>query len=254
MTAAAQARFRVRLPLIFISAACWGILFARSQGAECGPMLHQHAGTTIAMFSADWLLMLGAMMAPGLVMSVLHIRTRSLSALRIPLLVSFAVAYLFIWLLAGLLCMVLRLPLGHLGERLAIVIVTAAAVLWQCAPIKQRCLNRCHAAPTLAPFGMPAVLSSFYFGCTHGSWCAGSCGLLMLLTTTLQPPAHGIGMVLTTLWITGERLENPSAPRWAWRVPIKALKVAAFHGRSLLARMAILRAKPQSPFYELTAG
>lgn len=253
MTEAAHARLRIRIPLLLISSTCWGMLLRKSQGAQCGPIFHHQEDATMPLFIADWLLMLGAMMAPGLAMPMLHIRTRSLSALRMPLLASFTVGYLLLWLIAGVLCMFLARSLGYLGERLTVLIVAFGVVLWQCAPLKQRCLNRCHAAPALAPFGRAAILSSFHFGWQQGWWCAGSCWALMLLTITLQPAAHLSGMLVITLWVVGERQETPSAPRWAWRIPLKALRILTFQSRSLLARAAILPTKRGFTFQELTS-
>ena len=58
---------------------------------------------------------------------------------------------------------------------------TRRARCWgEVSPIKQRCLNRCHADPEISAFGVAADIDALRFGTMHGIWCAGSCWALML--------------------------------------------------------------------------
>jgi predicted metal-binding membrane protein len=109
------------------------------------------------------------------------------------------------------------------------------AVVWQCSPLKQRCLNRCHSQAQLAAFGATAYFDALRFGLTHGMWCVGACWALMLLPL-LVSAGHGAAMAAVALWLLAERLDTPMPPRWRLRGPAKAVRLAIAQAKMRLQR------------------
>jgi predicted metal-binding membrane protein len=217
----------------------WALL---STQAEMVPMLthgsaaHAHAtpmslGALLAMnppasMAAGWALMLIAMMSPALTLPVHHIRVRSFTHRRVRAIALFVAAYAGVWFALGgvfvavALVIALLAPPSYLPAAIALLV----AAVWQCSPLKQRCLNRCHAHPALAAFGAAADIDVLRFGITHGVWCAGSCWALMLFPMLL-PSGHLLAMGVVTVLIFGERLERPGPPRWRARGFGKATRI-----------------------------
>ena len=113
--------------------------------------------------------------------------------------------------------------------------VVLIASVWQVSPIKQRCLNRCHAHTELAAFGAAADLDALRFGLAHGVWCVGSCWALMLLPLVVSG-GHIAVMAGVSLWLAAERLERPMPPRWEWRGPNKAARILVAQAQMRLQR------------------
>ena len=126
--------------------------------------------------------------------------------------------------------MAVRLYAAELFAPLGIAAIVG--LVWQISPLKQRCLNRGHAHPQLAAFGRAADIGAFRFGLMHGVWCVGSCWAPMLLPL-LVTQWHLAAMAAVTLWLSAERLEQPSFPRWGLRVPLKAARIAVARMRSI---------------------
>jgi predicted metal-binding membrane protein len=228
---------RVRNPMLLITAAAWVLLLVGPGSSSSGslPMLshHHHAAslpmllamTSPTSLAASWLLMLVAMMTPALIPPIRHLYARSFRRRRARAIALFVAAYAAIWLAAGTVLIALALTLTMLPAITAAAVAIVAACAWQCSPMKQRCLNRCHVHREIAAFGTAADLAAVRFGTTHGLWCAGACWLLMLMPL-LVPHAHTIAMAAVTLIIVSERLERPSPPRWRVRLPGKAIRIA----------------------------
>ena len=198
---------RVRASLLLVAAIAWCFLLLQP-----GTTMHARA---VASLAAGWAIMLIAMMAPVLIWPVHHIRLRSLKHRRARAVALFTAGYAAIWIAFGGILVTIDLAVMRLAPhsyRAAVVALLVAAV-WQCSPIKQRCLNRCHAHPELAVFGAAADFQALRFGMTHALWCAGSCWALMLFAMLL-PEGHLVAMAAATVLILGERLERPRAARW----------------------------------------
>jgi predicted metal-binding membrane protein len=167
--------------------------------------------------AASWLLMLVAMMSPVLIPPIYQIRFRSFRYRRVRSIALFVAGYAAIWMALGGVLMAMELAVNFAPRAfLPSACMAFIALVWQCSPIKQRCLNRCHAHTELAAFGAAADWDAIRFGTTHGLWCAGSCWALMLLPMLLpwgQVPA----MALVSALIFSERLERPMLPSWRWR-------------------------------------
>jgi len=230
---------RVRNAVLLICAPAWILLLV--QPAGMGIFTHCPATSSEVMprtintptsVAIAWALMLIAMMSPALIPPIRHIHLRSFTHRRARSIFLFVTGYAAIWM--GL-CWA---PLGI--ERIvtlfapqsypAAVCALLIALVWQFSPIKQLCLNRCHASPSLVAFGLAADFDAFRFGMTHGIWCAGSCWPLMLFPMLL-PGGHVMAMAIVAILIFSERLEPPKPLRWRCRGFGKATRIVFAHAR-----------------------
>lgn len=247
MTYDAREIARVRNPVLMMSAITWILLLAEPGGiglpAHCaatsaggmpltGSFRMLLAMNPPASLAAGWALMLLAMMPPVLIAPLCHIRLRSFTSRRARSMVLFLAGYAAIWMSLGgpLLGMELAVKLFAPQSYLPAAGVILIALVWQCSPIKQRCLNRCHAHRELAAFGAAADFDALRFGMTHGIWCAGSCWALMLFPMLL-PGGHAGAMAFVTVLIFGERLERPMPPRWRRRGLGKVIRIGMAQAR-----------------------
>ena len=193
----------------------------------------------ISSLMAGWAMMLVAMMSPTLIAPLRHILDRSFKRRRPRSVIFFVAGYAAIWMAAGAGLIAVMLMLNMLAPQsyLAAVVVGIIALVWQCSPFKQRCLNRCHNHGELAAFGMSADLGALRFGITHGVWCAGSCWLLMLLPMLLGQ-GHFAAMAVVTFVITSERLDRPRPLNWRLRLPGKLMRIVVAQVRIRLPRCA----------------
>jgi predicted metal-binding membrane protein len=237
-----QETARVRNPVLLMSAATWILLFAAPQSlrvfahcivlssggmpklASLRMLLAMNPPSSLAV---GWALMLVAMMSPALIPPLCHIRLRSFTRRRARSIALFATGYGVIWMAIGGVLLAIELVVKSIAPQSCMPVAGLAfvALVWQCSPIKQRCLNRCHAHRELAAFGVAADLDVLCFGITHGVWCAGSCWALMLFPMLL-PEGHLIAMAAVTVLIFSERLEQPTTPSWRWRGFGKAIRIA----------------------------
>jgi predicted metal-binding membrane protein len=209
---------------------------------------------TFASLAAGWLLMMVAMMSPVLIEPVRQIRRRSFTHRRARAIALFAIGYAAIWMVVGGLLMTIALAMASFTPQpyVAAAVVACLAAVWQCSPVKQRCLNRCHAPAVLAAFGAAADIDALRYGMTHGRWCAGSCWVLMLLPLLLPMPpfwGHVAAMAMASALIASERLEQPAPPRWRVRGAGRAIRI----GISVLRCGDVVDARP-SPGARVTAG
>jgi predicted metal-binding membrane protein len=250
MTPAARERLQVRAPVLLLSAVAWILLVVEPGGtalvAHCPPaMLGADssppsvdlllAQTPPASLAMGWALMLVAMMAPVAIAPVRHIRDRSFAHRRVRAIALFVAGYASIWMAAGGILMALSIGIRLVAPQsvLPAVLATIVAIVWQFSPFKQRCLNRCHAHGELAAFGPAADLDALGFGLTHGVWCVGSCWVLMLVPLLLSG-GHLIAMAAVSLCLFAERLDDPMPPRWRFRGPGKAARIAIAQTRMRL--------------------
>jgi len=174
----------------------------------------------------SWAVMVVAMMSPVLIAPICHIRLRSFTDRRGRSVTLFLFGYVVFWMAFGSILLAMRLATTVFMPQsyLPLAGVGLIALVWQFSPIKQRCLNRCHAHGELAAFGIAADFDALRFGVTHGIWCAGSCWGLMLFPMLL-PSGHLVAMVAAAFLIFGERLEQPTLPSWRWRGLGKAIRI-----------------------------
>ena len=258
MTISTRERARVNILILLISAITWMMLLVNHGSIVTlahGPVNHgsmmtlAHGPVTdsgaspvsfqmllemnpISSLTAGWALMLVAMMSPTLITPIHHIRERSFKRRRARSVTLFVVSYAAIWMTAGGVLIAVMLMLNLLAPQsyLPAVGVGIIAFVWQCSPIKQRCLNRGHNHSELAAFGIAADLDALRFGITHGVWCVGSCWALMLLPLLL-PQGHFAAMAVVTYVMTSERLEQPRPLRWRLRFPGKLMRIVVAQTR-----------------------
>lgn len=255
MTERARVRRRIRVGVLVVSAWAWAMLvFAPIHQASldlCTSAAAAWSWTLLAellqapaagLLATGWLLMLMAMMAPTLVAPLLHVHQRSFRHRRARSLALFGLGYFAVWLLAGtaltlLQLMVLSMSPADGWPALAALLL---ALLWQCSPAKQTCLNRSHNHRELAAFGRAADRDALVFGLSHGVWCFGSCWALMLLPM-LWVQGHLAAMLVVAAVMVGERLEGPRPPRWALRGLGKPMRILLAQTRALAARARFAR-------------
>jgi len=172
----------------------------------------------ISSLMAGWALMLVAMMSLTLIAPICHVIERSFRRRRARSVTLFVIGYAVIWMAAGVVLIATMLMLNILMPQsyFPAVAVVIVAFVWQCSPIKQRCLNRNHNHRALAAFGIAADRDALHFGITHGAWCVGSCWLLMLLPMVV-PYGHFAVMAVVSFVMTDERLEHPKPLSWCLR-------------------------------------
>lgn len=175
-----------------------------------------------------WLLMLAAMMSPTLIFPIIYIRSRSFANRRGRSVALFVLGYLAVWTAVTPLLFAVQVAAMSLAPHswLAASAALAVVLVWQCCPLRQICLNRCHAHRELAAFGSAADRSAIRFGLEHGFYCAGSCWALMLLPMLL-PVGQVVAMAVATVVIFVDRVERPRLPSWRW------------HGTGVLMRVVI---------------
>lgn len=192
-------------------------------------------GGTLGQLLA-WSLMLTAMTGPLLIPALRHVITRSLPRRRSRAGALTIAGFLGVWS-AGLLALsALAAAVGaivlEVGTGPGVVAAgLVVAVAWQVSPLKQRCLNRCHAHPPIAAFGRAADLDAARFGATSALWCFGSCWALMLLPL-LVADAHLAVMAVVSVWMWLERIEPPERPAWRIRLPLRSGRIATAAARA----------------------
>lgn len=251
MTDRERARWRITVTALLISIAGWAFHLAapahRPVPSFCwgstaaGPwpslqaLLQVHPPASLA---TNWLLMLFAMMVPTLVAPVLHVQQRSFRHRRARAIGIFALSYLAVWMLAGAGLTYLQLMLNVASpQSLWPAAVTALiALVWQCSPAKQLCLNRSHGHSALAAFGWAADRDALRFGLSHGLWCVGSCWALMLMPLLLIH-GHTAAMLAMTVLMVAERLEGPRPLGWQLRGLGKLVRIASAQVRPLRSHL-----------------
>ena len=232
-------RARIATPILLLSAVTWMMLLANAGGvitvAHCpvtdsgiSPASFQMllAMNPPSSLTAGWVLMVIAMMSPTLIAPIQHITERSFKRRSVRSVTLFVIGYAAIWTAAGAVLLAATLLLNLIAPRsyLPALGFGIFALVWQCSPIKQRCLNRLHNHSELAAFGIAADLDALRFGITHGIWCFGSCWALMLLPMLLFEE-HLIAMAVVTFVIVSERLEQPRPLIWRPRLRGKLMRI-----------------------------
>jgi predicted metal-binding membrane protein len=130
------------------------------------------------------LIMLVAMMTPLLARPIAHLWNHSVERLRAPAIALFVATYAGIWLLAACGLMAMAVALKAFADAAALPIAALAvviALIWQAAPAKQTCLNRCHRLPPPSAFCSATVWDYVRYGAMTALWCIGACWALMLV-------------------------------------------------------------------------
>lgn len=204
----------VALPAVFAGACwlylvymAWAMLHMEAPAAALfmPAMTHWRAGD-LALVFLMWVLMMAAMMLPGvlpMVRSYARFAALENAAGALWRTGAFVAGYLAVWTafslaatLAqwGLLEARLVSPMMESASPLLSGLLLAAAGAFQFSPWKASCLTRCR-SPAAFLFGewRPGLRGAAVMGLRHGVWCLGCCALLMLLLFVLG--------VMNLVWI-----------------------------------------------------
>jgi predicted metal-binding membrane protein len=264
MTPEARERQRIRTPVLAVTAVAWTVILladplrpGAGQGTHPAALApgpahagHHHAvvdaGLPASQASTEnvsglligWALMLIAMMAPLLIPALRQVHARSLRSRRWRALSLVTIAHAAVWTVGGIVlyavAAVLRSVTGHAD--LAVLLGLVAALSWQVSPLKQRCLNRHCAHPSISSFGGAAERDALRLGGTHAAWCLGSCWALMLVSL-LAPVWHVAVMLVVSVWMWVEPIDRPERPTWRVRLPLRFLRIVGAAIRSLPQRV-----------------
>ena len=128
-----------------------------------------------------WLVMSMAMMIPVAMPALRHVAMNSMRHRRHRAMTIFGVAYLGIWLAAGLVVMSAAAILTGRGVdwQQLVVGAFAAATAWQLTPWKRRAVGSCQRVVPLPPTGLRADAACAHFGLQHARRCVVSCAPYM---------------------------------------------------------------------------
>jgi predicted metal-binding membrane protein len=169
-----------------VAAVCWVIAIRRMSGMDMG--VSTRLGSP-GSFAVLWLVMMAAMMLPGITPAAVRRARASGRLLAAPL---FAASYLAIWAAAGLAVYALDRPHGTVVAGVAAI----AAGGYELTPAKRRCRLRCEAT----------VRSGWEFGLS----CAASSAGLMLVQVTAGVMSLAWMAVIGSL-IAAQKLLPPKA-------------------------------------------
>ncbi len=205
-------------------------------GASLASVRMLLAMNPVSSLIAGWAVMLIAMMSPTLMAPIGHVIERSFKRRRFRSATLFVAGYAAVWMAAGIVLPGTKLALSLIAPQsyLPALGVGLIAFVWQCSPIKQRCLNRGHNHRELAAFGIAADRDALHFGLAHGFWCFGSCWALMLFPMLLSQ-GHFVAMAAVTFLMISERLEQPHPLSWRLRLRGKLMRIAIAQARIRLA-------------------
>lgn len=169
----------------------------------------------ISSLLTGWTLMVIAMMFPKLILPIQYVYGRTLKRRRFWSALLFVLGYVTVWVAMGFFMIAAILGLNLLMPKSYIpaIVVGIIAIVWQCSPVKQRCLNRSRDHMTLSAFGWAANRDAIVFGVRHGLWCVAS-GWALMLFPMLLPSGHNLAMVWVTFVMISEHLDHSQVPRW----------------------------------------
>jgi predicted metal-binding membrane protein len=171
-----------------------------------------------------WSLMVLAMMSPKLILPLQQLAALSLKRLRFSNGILFVLGYLSSWSLASLPLLFLSsmIQRQELSAYLSASLVLIAALIWQCSPYKQYCLNQGHRHKIISAFGYQSGIDSYSYGLRHGIYCVGS-GWLLMLFPMMVSAAHLPAMAAVTFIMFSEHLQNPRPVKWRFDLRLQLL-------------------------------
>jgi Predicted metal-binding integral membrane protein (DUF2182) len=172
---------------------CWLILL--SMWAMHRQADHHSAsgpdGTSPAL--ARWVVMVGAMMLPIVVPQATMLARRGLRRRRHQAVTSFALAYLAVWTLVGLVLIRLAHVFGVAGGGPVMLCLLAAAG-WHCAAPRRAAVRQCGQVPTVALAGIRAHVDCLGAGVLAGGTAVWTCGPAMMAMAFTHAPVVAVGV------------------------------------------------------------
>ncbi|MEP3028789.1 MAG: DUF2182 domain-containing protein [Pseudoruegeria sp.] len=165
----------------------------------------------------DWVFMLLMMMAPLVSQQVWHVWRANFPKKRAASLGLFGLAYLQMWLLAGLAI----IPMGILVSPLfqpgvGTLVTLSIALVWSACPLAQAARNRCHFERRISVSGRRWGTDNFAQGIETGTYCVMACWPWMIVPLTVQQ-WHTPVMLVVAVFLLAERLAPSAEVRW--RIP-----------------------------------
>ncbi len=172
--------------MLALAAAAWVVAVQQMQGMDMG--VATELGS-FQFFVAVWVSMMAAMMLPGALPALIHRARAGRPVLAVPL---FAVSYLAVWTLVGLVVYALYHPHGPAAAGA----LTVAAGFYELTPLKRTCRRRCR--------------QNVRSGSRFGFYCVGSSiGLMLVL---LAAGAMSVTwMCLIAVLVVAQKLLPPRA-------------------------------------------
>ncbi len=228
--------------LVAVAGLAWGGLIATERtmgqmgadGALAGVahqmMRPEAAGPYLAATTLMWVVMMVAMMVPAVLPMARAVDRAGRASQEGAHPLRFALGYLGVWSLFGVLAALLQWALHRsgllFGANLSLIPALGGAVLvtagvYQLTPLKDACLRHCRSPLTFVlEHWKPGGVGALQMGAQHGAYCVGCCWMLMLLMFA--------GGAMSVLWMAAisvfillERIV-PEGP-WVTRMPGLAL-------------------------------
>lgn len=189
-------RFTMRHPEWWVA----GIAAAAGGALLAVPMEHggaHHADHAMTGQLWSWALMAVAMMLPVFVPRARRVARTSIGRIRNRAIAETVAGYLAVWLAVGAGLTVL-MPTGGLAASPALLAVAwLLPALWQCAGLRYRALNHCHAVGS--PPGIRDGRRRVLAGMAYGRWCAITCGPAMVAAAVTDLPPVLMGALAAGL-------------------------------------------------------
>ncbi|HVW44305.1 MAG TPA: DUF2182 domain-containing protein [Amycolatopsis sp.] len=204
-------------------------------------------GDGVALFLVTWLVMMAAMMLPGIAPFTVGMdRIMRRSGVGRAGTIALTLGYFVVWLGAGVAAfLVVRgfdaaaADSGALAARLGAGVLLAAG-LYQLTPLKRVCLRHCRSPALLllqhGPGAVRGRFGAFRAGLSHGGYCLGCCWALMVVLL-----AAGV-MSLAWMGVIAAMVALEKVPRRGVAISLVFGAVLVVLGCVLLARPGILPA------------
>jgi len=187
--------------LTALAAAAWvPLLLGWPLSSSSGSHAHHDTGPSVVAALAFWLVMVVAMMGPGLLAEVRHLAFTSIGRRRNRAIAGFLGGYLALWLVLGVV-VIAGVASGLMGRlaadraALGFAVAWSAVAAWQLSPTKRIALRACLRSTPVRGHGLDADVACLRAGAANGLWCAVSCGPAMVaLVLTGHPLPLTVGL------------------------------------------------------------
>jgi hypothetical protein len=182
---------------LLISLAAWIACGAFSRASPGGAICGLPHGTAWRAAATGWMLMLGVMTPPLLVMPVRRVWRCGLRGRKVAGALAFASGYAAVGLAVAPIFLIAARQIDRWAGAEPLLVALLAALAWQVSAPRRWVVAACHRAPLLRSFGVVALLDAGRYGLAQGAACFAACGPWMLLP--LVAPAHQDWAMLATM-------------------------------------------------------
>ena len=166
------------------------------------------------LIALDWVLMIFAMMPLLLSGPISHIMRSTRPNNNAPALIFFALGYVMVWMLAGLILVPLLIIFALLTSNgTDTVWAVIAALIWSSSPMAQFARNRCHKFTRIGLRFNHMLRDCMRQGIMTATACVGACWAWMMVPMTVEN-GHILAMIFVMFILFAERLTLPIVPQW----------------------------------------